>query len=170
MRYQYSRLHADTHRDVAHWRGARGGIRVLSLPTCASWLQRQANDDFYDFWPDLAIGSALPAQHPVAPTATAPGTFILHKNADGAWFINPWQGDPFDDVRPRAANGVQRGGALAAVSRDPSHRGDQKALNVLPKMAFTVATGGGAGERPMQLPQEDQAGPTSFIIELGNKS
>lgn len=92
MSYQYSRLPSDIQRDVAHWRGAKSGMRVLSLPSCAGWLQRQANDASYDFWADRAI--VAPLRTHGAPVVLAPeGTeaLVLHKEADGSWLSFPWQ-------------------------------------------------------------------------------
>lgn len=108
MSYQYSRLRSDEHRDVAHWRGAKGGVRVLSLPSCASWLQRQANDASYDFWADMCSGVPLVSDGPYAHDSVreAAGDFVLHKDADGAWFIEPWQADEADVLRQEAANGA----------------------------------------------------------------
>ena len=93
MSYQYSRLPCDLQRDVAHWRGAKGGMRVLSLPTCAGWLQRQANDASYDFWAELALVAPLPTPAPVPSPAPAAATevLILQKDADGSWLSYPWQ-------------------------------------------------------------------------------
>lgn len=110
MSYQYSRVRTDEQRDVAHWRGARAGMRVLSLPSCADWLRRQANDDCYDFWADLAIGAQL--QQPAASDEHAPvpapvGTaavFVMQQDPDGSWFIDPWRTDEAGQLRPLAAN------------------------------------------------------------------
>lgn len=145
MSYQYSRVRTDEQRDVAHWRGARTGMRVLSLPSCADWLRRQANDDCYDFWADLAIGTQLqrPAasdQHPPvpAPVGTA-AVFVMQQDPDGSWFIDPWRTDEAGLLRPLAANG--------------SHD------EFLPERATsTVAP-----------PHGDDCAPstTSFIIEIG---
>ncbi|WP_426110334.1 hypothetical protein [Massilia sp. PWRC2] len=114
MSYQYSRLHSDIHRDVAHWRGAKGGVRVLSLPSCAAWLQRHANDASYDFWSDMAIVAPLPARTGTAAPAEATQAsevFILHKEADGSWLSHPWHAEP-------AANGTPPEAAQLAEPSD----------------------------------------------------
>jgi hypothetical protein len=121
MSYHYSRFRSDEHRDVAHWRGARGGVRVLNVPTCDGWLQRQANDACYDFWPDLAIGAQLVREHDgpplaaVQPAVTAAALFVMQQDPDGAWFIDPWRTDRAGQMRPLAANGEQHG--VDAVGR-----------------------------------------------------
>lgn len=115
MSYQYSRLHSDIHRDVAHWRGAKGGVRVLSLPSCAAWLQRQANDASYDFWSDMAIVAPMPARTATVlapPAEAAPSeVFILQKEADGSWLSHPWHAEP-------AANGTPPDAAEVAAPTD----------------------------------------------------
>lgn len=114
MSYHYSRLRSDEHRDVAHWRGARGGMRVLSLPSCEGWLQRQANDACYDFWPDLAIGAHLPAAGTTAPQAPPASVLLMQRDADGAWFIDPWRADEAGVLRPLAANGAHEAADIGA--------------------------------------------------------
>lgn len=165
MRYQYSRLLADTHRDVAHWRGARGGLRVLSLPTCAGWLQRQANDDHYDFWPDLAIGSHLAPQHAQSATelasSSAPVTFIMQKDRQGAWFIDAWRGEAVSAARPQAANGPA-GEPTMAVSRNNYQTARTKSSGISIDTALAQAPS------PEHVDHNNQHGPTSFIIEIGN--
>ena len=122
MSYQYLPLRFEEHRDVAHWRGARGGVRVLNVPTCAGWLQRQANDASYDFWPDLAIGTLMRAPAEMAPAGndqaadSAAALFVMQQDPDGAWFIDPWRADHAGDVRPVAANG-EHADPVAPVSR-----------------------------------------------------
>lgn len=168
MRYQYSPLHGDTHRDVAHWRGAKGGLRELSLPTCTGWLRRQANDACYDFWPDLAIGNQLTTAQTGGPALPAPATFIMQKDADGAWFIDAWQGDRADGARPQAANTTDPQGCDAAnvddspVSRNTYAGAPIKSTSDSPADSPTPT----AQQSPAEH-ADDQHGPTSFIIELG---
>lgn len=138
MSYQYFHLHPQLHRDVAHWRGARGGMRVLSLPSCSGWLRRQANDASYDFWPDLRIGSHLMRERRAAaiPPRQLQAVFIMHRDAEGDWACERW---------PVAANHGEA--ALAA--------GDT--ASALPQKARA---------RAAPVAGEDAA-TTSFIIEIG---
>jgi hypothetical protein len=114
MSYHYSRLHADGHRDVAHWHGARAGVRVLSLPSCAAWLLRQANDDCYDHWPGLAIGMSIDNENAAAlwemkagaDDVLPPAVYVMQQDPDGAWFIDPWHADQAVTARRPAANGA----------------------------------------------------------------
>lgn len=99
--YLYSRLRADSHRHIAHWRGAKGGLRVLSEPSVTAWLQRQANDASYDFWRDLSIGNLAIGD---AEPDTAQATFIMQKESDGSWLIAPRADDTPVQLRPAAAN------------------------------------------------------------------
>lgn len=139
MSYQYFRHHPEQHRGVAHWRGAKGGMRVLSLPSCSGWLRRQANDASYDFWPDLLIGNELMRDRraPAMPAQQVQAVFIMHRGADGDWDCERW---------PVAAN--HGGGTLAAGETAPA----------LPRE-----------QRAQAAPAEghDNAGPTSFTIEIG---
>lgn len=157
MSYQYSRLQSEAHRDIAHWRGARRGMRVLSLPTCHAWLQRQANDACYDFWPDLVIGSALKgrtkAQHDTTPLIT----YLMQKDTDGAWFIDAWEEQQGVLARQQAANADTRD--RRTVSRSAYQTASIGLQNVSPEAAGTAPPLGGV--------QAETA--TSFIIEIGSR-
>lgn len=168
MRYQYSPLHGDTHRDVAHWRGAKGGLRELSLPTCTEWLRRQANDACYDFWPDLAIGNQLSTAQTGAPASPAPATFIMQKDADGAWFIDAWDSDPANAVRPQAANTTHEHGCGAAKVDDLPLRQNAYAEAAIKSTSDSPVDSMIAmvQQSPSEHP-DDQHGATSFIIEIG---
>jgi hypothetical protein len=115
--YQYAPHRPGDHRGIAHWRGARGGMRVLSMPSCAAWLHRQANDPHYDFWPALAVGghwtddSPVPSPENSGPALSAQCVFVLQKEGDGNWLLAPLEAWPDRAVRPVAANS-----ALALVN------------------------------------------------------
>ncbi len=147
MSYQYSRLRSEEQRDVAHWRGARAGMRVLSLPSCAGWLRRQANDDCYDFWPDLAIGthlthtSALETDESAPLQAASAAVFVMQQDPDGSWFIDPWRTDEAGLLRPLAANGAHG-------------------------MCLSAADEAAATSKAAQHDSKP-ASATSFIIEIG---
>ncbi|MDB5960426.1 MAG: hypothetical protein JWP59_1720 [Massilia sp.] len=166
MSYQYSRMSSDQHRDVAHWRGARGGVRVLNVPTCAGWLQRQANDACYDFWADLSIGAHL-VRDPAArealiddgarpsngqARAIATSVFVMQKDPDGSWSIDPWRTEQAGAVRPLAANG-EAGHDGASVGRSTRDFSRSKS-----KIDSTGSPRHGA---------QHGCGDTSFIIEIG---
>jgi hypothetical protein len=161
MSYQYCRLRSEAHRDVAHWRGARGGVRVLSLPSCSGWLQRQANDACYDFWPDLAIGTRLPPQQPAdggaaVPHAASATVLVLQKDAGGAWLIDPWRADQAGVMRPLAANGD------VGLAVDLSRTKPTSGLN----QSAGDPVGTGAGDEARQA----SASTRSFIIEIGGSA
>lgn len=106
MSYHYLPHGPGNPRDVAHWRGARGGMRVLSLPSCQGWLRRQANDASYDFWSDLAIGGTIVRERRAGPASTPPApaqaVYVMQKNTDGEWAVDPWRGGAPE--QPAAAN------------------------------------------------------------------
>lgn len=119
--YRYTPRDRHYHRDIAHWRGARAGMRVLGLPSCAGWLQGLTGDD-YDLWLDLAAAMpairAIPAAAPTqvgagigsaerpaaALAASGEAIFILHKEADGQWSCAPLPSGLASATRPCAAN------------------------------------------------------------------
>ena len=147
MSYRYFHIRADQHRDVAHWRGAKGGMRVLSLPSCQGWLRRQANDASYDFWPDLSIGTGLMRERRSSvrpPAVQTHAVFIMHKDHGGDWDIARWQADQAGEVRPLAANGEHEGEDGGAM------------VTPMPKQRREAHAG---------MEQENAA--TSFIIEIG---
>jgi hypothetical protein len=168
MSYQYSRLFSEQHRDIAHWRGAKGGVRVLNVPTCAGWLRRQANDAFYDFWPDLAIGAQLMrdeaahqalvrdgAQPSGGPgPAVAAAVFVMQKDPNGSWFIDPWRTDQAGVVRPLAANGEAAHDGEAVGRSTPALRGCEWLVDSLDSAGPDGPHG---------------CGDTSFIIEIGGR-
>ena len=182
MSYHYSRLQADGHRDVAHWHGARAGVRVLSLPSCAAWLRRQANDDCYDHWPGIAIGMSIDNERAPAlwnanadaDAAEPPAVYVMQQDPDGAWFIDPWHADQALTARQPAANGAAerelQHGHLAVIrpvyqigvidSKNESAAGVAASAEMTQKaeMAAEAATSARAA---------DQSAPTTcFIIEI----
>ena len=182
MSYHYSRLHADGHRDVAHWHGARAGVRVLSLPSCAAWLRRQANDDCYDHWPDIAIGMSIDNENRAAlwegkadaDLAQPPAVYVMQQDPDGAWFIDPWHADQALAARRPAANGAavsaRDNGQLAVIrpayqTRLPDSRnesaGSTAAMAQIAQMA-DKAEKAGRSARTADAP----APTTCFIIEI----
>ena len=108
--YQYAPHRPDDHRGIAHWRGARGGMRVLSMPSCAAWLHRQANDPHYDFWPALAVGghwvddSQSPSPESSVQARSSQCVLVLQKEGDGNWLLAPLEAWSDRGARPVAAN------------------------------------------------------------------
>ncbi|WP_426192872.1 hypothetical protein [Massilia sp. DWR3-1-1] len=153
----------------------------MSLPSCSGWLQRQANDACYDFWPDLAIGAQLPppadggAALPHAASATV---LVLQKDAGGAWLIDPWRADQAGVMRPLAANGWQPHASASVVvalgeqgtaasragpASDRHRSAGDRVAKAVPAPLQAVA-GAGEAQRPAS------ASTNSFIIEIGGSA
>jgi hypothetical protein len=145
MTYQYFHHRPEQHRDVAHWRGAKGGMRVLSLPSCSGWLRRQANDASYDFWPDLRIGAQLQRERRAAPARPlrAQAVYLMHKDGHGDWECERWHGRESGGELPPAANHAEHTDNVAAPGDAPRQR------------------------RSATPPPTGDEGATSFIIEIG---
>ena len=168
MSYQYVPLLCDACRGVARWRGARGGVRALGLPSCAAWLRWQADDSSYDFWPDLAVGSQLAAKAPQAHADTvAPVLYVMQKTPDGTWSINAGHagaGVAHMHMRPHAH------GAELLVSRQSyddagcESLGESQLLGVI---SAAVTSRRNIPSAMTALQGATMIGGPSFIIEIG---
>jgi hypothetical protein len=128
MTYQYLPHRPEHHRDVAHWRGARDGMRVLSLPSCQGWLRRQANDASYDFWPDICtIGDTLVRERRAAPSAPvhSQAVYVMQKESDGEWAVDHWTSSPA--ARPPAANAAMAADAETGAADASGARAERTA-------------------------------------------
>ncbi|MDB5958742.1 MAG: hypothetical protein JWP59_36 [Massilia sp.] len=98
----------------AGWLGATG---ARGLPYRRAWVAHAARlgNGGSDLWSDLAFPAPAPHRRPAPPMA-GEEAYILQRNPDGLWFVDPW-GETAGTLRPFSPR-MARGSAHMSGGRD----------------------------------------------------